>query len=122
VTVFRRYLLGIAAVATAVLAVSLALPPRARAGVWLALGVAAAVQGPLGWWLVRAIGTERFLLVWAAGIVARFAVLAACGLVVAPRLGLALEPTLFALVGVLMCFVGLEAIVVRPGRRGTEVR
>jgi len=122
VTVFRRYLLGIAAVATAVLAVSLALPPRARAGVWLALGVAAAVQGPLGWWLVRAIGTERFLLVWAAGIVARFAVLAACGLAVAPRLGLALEPTLFALVGVLMCCVGLEAIVVRPGRRGTEVR
>ena len=124
-TAGRRYLLGIASVAVAVLALGLALPPEPRAAVWLALGVAAGVQGPLGWWLVGAIGAERFFLEWAIGIAVRFAVVTACGLVVAPRLRLALEPMLFALVGVLMCFVLLEAIVIRPagpGRRGTEVR
>ena len=80
------------------------------------------VQGPIGWWLVQAVGTERFLLVWVIGIATRLAVVAVCGLVLAPALGLALAPTLFALVGVLMSLVVVEAIVVRPGRRGVEVR
>jgi len=117
-TAGRRYLLGIGAIAVAVLALSLALPPEARAAVWLALGVAAGVQGPLGWWLVGAIGAERFFLVWAIGIAVRFAIVTGCGLVVAPRLRLAAEPMLFALVGVLMCFVVLEAIVIRPAGPG----
>lgn len=121
-TVGRRYALGVATVAGAAVALSLVLPPAVRPGVRLALGLALAVQGPLGWWLVRVIGTERFLLVWAVGIVARFAVVAACGLAVAPVFGLALEPTLFTLVGVLMSCVLVEALVVRPGRLGTEVR
>ena len=118
----HRYLLGVTTVAVAALLLSLVLPPPDRSGVWLALGVALTVQGPLGWWLVQAIGTERFLLVWAIGIAARLAVVAGCGLVVAPALGLALAPMLFALVGVLMGCVVIEAIVVRPGRRGVEVR
>src|SRR5204863_162019 len=46
--------------------------------------MALAVQGPLGWVLVGAIGTERFLLVWAVGIAARLAVVAAVALVL-PR-------------------------------------
>ncbi len=86
---------------------------------WLATALALLVQGPLGWWLVRAIGTERLQLVWAVGIAARFALVAACGFLVAPRLGLALAPLLFALVGVLMCCVVVEAVVVRSR---TEVR
>ena len=69
--------------------------------------------------MVRAIGTERLQLVWAVGIAARFALVAACGLLVAPRLGLALAPLLFPLVGVLMCCVVVEAVVVGAG---TEVR
>ncbi len=117
----RRYLLGVTTVAAAALLLSLVLPPPDRSGVWLALGVALMVQGPLGWWLVQAIGTERFLLVWGIGIAARVAVVAGCGLVVAPALGLALAPTLFALVGVLMGCVVVEAIVVRPGRPGGGV-
>ncbi len=114
----RRYLVGMAVVATAALALGLAVPPAARPGVWLALGVAVAVQGPLGWWLVRSIGTERFLLVWATGIAARLAVVVTCALVVVPTLGLTVGPTLVALVGVLMGCVVLEAIVVRPGQPG----
>ena len=114
-----RYLVGVSAVAAAALLLSFVLPPEARTGVWLATALALLVQGPLGWWLVRAIGTERLQLVWAVGIAARFALVAACGFLVAPRLGLALAPLLFALVGVLMCCVVVEAVVVRTA---TEVR
>ena len=115
-----RYLVGVSAVAAAALLLSFVLPaPEARTGVWLATALALLVQGPLGWWLVRAIGTERLQLVWAVGIAARFALVAACGFLVAPRLGLALAPLLFALVGVLMCCVVVEAVVVRSR---TEVR
>src|SRR6266850_3813587 len=118
-TAGRRYLIGVSAVAAAALSLSLVLPSDARTGVWLATALALVVQGPLGWWVVRAIGTERLQLVWAVGIAARFALVALCGLVVAPRLGLALAPLLFALVGVLMCCVVVEAAVVRTA---TEVR
>ncbi len=116
----RRYLLGVTTVAAAALLLSLIVPPPdARSGVWLATALALIVQGPLGWWVVRAIGTERLQLVWAVGIAARFALVAAGGLVVAPRLGLGLAPLLFPLVGVLMCFLVVEAVVVRAV---TEVR
>jgi len=118
-TAGRRYLVGVSAVAAAALLLSFVLPPDARTGVWLATALALLVQGPLGWWLVRTIGTERLQLVWAVGIAARFALVAACGFFVAPRLGLALAPLLFALVGVLMCCVVVEAVVLRTA---TEVR
>ena len=110
-TAGRRYLVGVVALAAAALLLSLVLPPGPRLGVWLGLGMALAVQGPLGWFLVGAIGTERFLLVWAVGIAARLAVVAASALLVVPKLGLPLAQTLFALVGVLMSFVVVEAIV-----------
>ena len=111
-TAGRRYLVGVSAVAAAALVLSFVLPPDARTGVWLATVLALMVQGPLGWWVVRAIGTERLQLIWAIGIAARFALVAGCGLLVAPRLGLALAPLLFPLVGVLMCFLVVEAVVV----------
>src|SRR5439155_278149 len=74
-----RYLVGVSAVAAAALLLSFVLPRDARTGVWLATALALIVQGPLGWWVVRAIGTERLQLVWAVGIAARFALVAACG-------------------------------------------
>ena len=112
-TALGRYLVGVATVATATLLLSFVLPSHAGNGVRLALGIALLVQGPLGWWLVRALGTERFLLVWATGIAARLVVVASCALVIVPRLGLALESTLFALVGVLMACVVIEAVVLK---------
>ena len=113
-TAGRRYLAGVATVAAATLALSFVLPPpAARTGVWVALAIALAVQGPLGWWLVRAIGTERFLLVWTTGIAARLAVVAVCGFVIAPKVGLELGATLITLVAVLMSCVIVEALVVR---------
>jgi len=113
VTALGRYLAGVATVATATLLLSFVLPSHAGNAVRLALGIALLVQGPLGWWLVRALGTERFLLVWATGIAARLVVVASCALVIVPRLGLALESTLFALVGVLMACVVIEAVVLK---------
>ena len=110
-TATGRYLVGVSAVAAAALFLSFVLPPHDGPAVRLALGIALAVQGPLGWFLVGAIGTERFLLVWAVGIAARLAVVAASALLVVPKLGLPLAQTLFALVGVLMSFVVVEAIV-----------
>ena len=115
----RRYVVGTTAVAAAALVLSFVLPPDARRAVWLATALALLVQGPLGWHVVRTIGTERLQLVWAVGIGARLALVAACGLVVAPRLALALAPLLFTLVGVLMGCVVVEAVVVRAA---TEVR
>ena len=110
-TAGRRYVVGVGAVAGAALALSFVLPPGARRGAWLAVAIALAVQGPLGWWLVRAIGTARFLPVWTTGIAARLAAVAACGLVLAPRLGLELGATLVTLVAVLMACVIVEAVV-----------
>jgi len=122
VTAGRRYLLGVGSVPAALLILSAALGAEARVGVWVALGTALAIQGPLGWWLVRAIGSPRFLLVWAVGIAARFALVALFALVVAPRLRLALAPTLFALVCVLIGCVVVEALVVGARQRQAEVR
>jgi len=113
VTALGRYLAGVATVATATLLLSFVLPSHAGNAVRLALGIALLVQGPLGWWLVRALGTERFLFVWATGIATRLLVVGVCALVIAPRLQLTLEPTLFALVGVLMGFVLVEAVVLK---------
>src|SRR5438093_612475 len=68
------------------------------------------------------LGIQRFLLAWAVGIAARFALVALFALVVAPRLRLALAPTLFALVGVLIGCVVVEALVVGARQRQAEVR
>jgi hypothetical protein len=71
---------------------------------------------------VYTIGTERLVAVWPGGMAARVAVLAAGGFVLAPRLGLPLEQTLLALVGVLTSFLGVEACVVWLGGRGAGAR
>ncbi|HET7378455.1 MAG TPA: hypothetical protein VFJ24_00295 [Gaiellales bacterium] len=119
----RGYALGVTVVAAAALALSLIVPPEARGAVRIATGLALVVQGPLGWWLVRALGTERLLWIWAAGIAVRFALVAASGLLVAPKLGVALAPLLIALAAVLMGCVAVEAVIVRAQSiRETEVR
>ena len=118
----RRYLVGLGAVALEALALCLVLPSQDRPEMAAVLGLALAVQGPLGWWLVRVIGTERFLLVWVIGIGTRLGVVALCALVVVPALELSLAPALFVLVGVLLSLLVVEAVVVVLGPAGTEAR
>ena len=117
-----RYVAGLAAVAAAAVALSFVLPPADRRGLWAALGLALVVQGPLGWWLLWAIGTERFLRRWAVGIAARVGLVGLTALVLVRALGLPPEATLFSLVGLLVALLSVEAVAVLPGRSGPEVR
>lgn len=119
-TARRAYLLGLGAVAVGTLALSRALAPADCAATRLALVIALAVQAPLGWWLVRVLGTERFVLVWALGIGARLGLVTLWALLVVPALALPLAPALFALVGVLLTLLAVEVIVVYFGRREPE--
>lgn len=121
-TAGRRYLLGLGAVAAATSALSFVLPHAERRSLWLALGTGLAVQGPLGWWLVRSLGTDRFLLVWATGIGTRVVLVGLWGLLVARTLRLHLAPALLALVAVLLAFLVVEVAVIYTRQAETEVR
>ena len=112
-TAAQSYTLGVAIVVAVGSSAAALAPVELRPAFWCALGLGSAVQAPLGWAVVRSLGSERFLLAWAAGVGARLALLAIAAVVIAPRLGLTLGPFLFALVGVLMAFVAVEALVPR---------
>ncbi|HYT71507.1 MAG TPA: hypothetical protein VEK78_09000 [Gemmatimonadales bacterium] len=121
-TAGRRYLIGLGAIVLVALALCLVLPTQERPAMAVVLGLALAVQGALGWWLVRVIGTERFLLAWVIGIGTRLGIVGLCALVVVPALELSLAPALFVLVGVLLSLLVVEAVVVVLGPAGTEAR
>ena len=106
-----RYLVGTALIALAAMAVGTVVPGFWRPGWWLALGIALVVQAPLGWWLMTSIGTERFLAVWALGILMRLVTVGLTGLVIVPALGLPAAPALLALAGFLVASLVLEGIV-----------
>ncbi len=110
VTAARRYVLGLSVVTVIAMTGVLVAPVAARAAMLWALGVALFVQAPLGWMVVRNLGTERFLAAWAVGFVVRLAAVGCAAILIAPRAGLALAPFLFTLVGILMAFVAVEAI------------
>src|SRR5207245_9885639 len=99
VTARGRYVAGLAAVAAAAVALSFVLPPADRRGLWAGLALAVVGDGPLGWWLLWAIGTERFLRRWAVGIAARVGLVGLTALVLGRRVGLPPDARLFALVG-----------------------
>jgi hypothetical protein len=122
VTARGRYLVGVGVIAGCAVILSFLVPPGGRRGLWAALGLGLLVQGPLGWWLVRVIGTERFLRVWAVGLAARVGLVAVSAVVLIPALGVPRGTTLFSLVGVLLALLGVEAVAVLPGRSGPEVR
>ena len=88
--------------------------------VWLALGVALVVQGPMGWWLVRSIGTPQVVVVWTMGMLARLASLALVGLLLLPALHRPLAPGLLAMAVLLVTLLGIEIFAVwtqtRAGR------
>ena len=101
-----RYVAGVAAVAAGGLAALGALPAGVRTGVIWGLAVGLLLQAPLGWWTLRAVGTERFLTVWGLGMLVRFGVVgvAAFALMAAPeRLAVPMLTTMVAtLIGLLL--------------------
>jgi len=110
VTAGRRYLTGLVLVAVVGFGLVFLLP-GSLAPKLTAVAVGVVVQGPLGWWLVKSVGTPKFLQVWPLGIVARFAVLGLMALLIFPAFHWPLSPGLLLLGGVLVALLFLEALV-----------
>ncbi len=87
----------------------------------MALLLAFALQAPLGWWLVRSVGTDRFMVVWAAGMGARVAVVGVMGLIGVRALGLAPAAVLVPLVALFVALLALEVSVLLFAQSRAEV-
>lgn len=116
----RLYLVGVGLVAVLAGATGALLGGMDGQAVWLALAVALAVQGPMGWWLVRSIGAPQVVIVWTMGMLARLASLALVGLLFLPALHWPLTPGLLAMAALLVSLLAVEIFAVwtqtRAGR------
>jgi len=108
VTLGRRYLLGVAVVGAAGGGILPVVPEDVRAEIAWGLGTGLVLQTPLGWWALRSIGTERFLLVWVLGMLVRLSVVGITGLVVIPALGKRATAMLGSMVAVLVALLLVE--------------
>lgn len=108
----RIYLLGLILVLAAGAGVAALVRAAVRVPSLVALLIGVVVQAPLGWWLIRSVGTSRFLGVWVFGILARFLVLGVVALLVYPMVHWPLAPALLILGGVLIGLLLVEALVI----------
>jgi len=121
VTLGRRYLAGVALVGAASALLLLVVPDGIRPEVMWGAATGLALQAPLGWWALRSLGTEHFLLSWGLGMLVRFTVVALAGLTMVPALGYAAGPMLGAMVGVLVALLLVEGVTaVREHSREDE--
>jgi hypothetical protein len=121
VTLAARYLAGVAMVAAggAVLTAVVAAADRMAVGWGVLVGLT--LQTPLGWWALRSVATDRFMLVWGLGMVVRFTVIGVAGLAVVPALGRRAGPMLGSMVGVLVALLLVEgATALREHSREDE--
>lgn len=105
------YLAGVAAVLGVGVVGALAAAAPARQAMLLALATAGIAQGPLGWWLVRSVGTDRFRLIWGIGIGVRFLLFAALAFGFVPAAGVPAVPALVTYVLTVMALLLVEALV-----------
>lgn len=110
-TLAARYVAGVGMVAMAGLGVMAVAPAGWRPGMAWGLIAGLVLQAPLGWWTLRAIGTERFLTLWGLGILVRLAVVAIAAFAVIPALGDAAAPMLVTMVGILVALLLVEGVV-----------
>jgi heme A synthase len=103
-----RYLAGLAVVGAAAAGATATVPPDIRAEVGWGSVVGLILQAPLGWWALRAIGSEQFLAVWGLGMLVRFTAVGIAGLVVIPALHAQARPMLASMVGVLVALLLVE--------------
>jgi heme A synthase len=120
VTAGGRYLAGLAAVAAAGALVTGLISPAARQEVAWGIGLALLVQAPLGWLTVRSVGTERFQVVWVAGMLVRLGLVAMAGLVLVPALGWEMVPVMAGLVGAILVLLVVEVLTVL--RQNSEIK
>lgn len=111
-----RYWIAVGTMVLGGLAASALVGAAARPALWLGVGAAGVVQGPLGWWLVRSLGTDAFMVAWGIGILTRFAMLAVLGFVLVPTFDVPALPALLAYVAIAMALVVVEAIVAHLGQ------
>jgi hypothetical protein len=108
VTLGRRYLLGVAVIGAAGGGLLPAISQEVRAEVAWGVGTGLVLQTPLGWWALRSIGTDRFLLVWVLGMLVRLVVVGIAGLVLIPALGARAGVMLGSMVAVLVGLLLVE--------------
>lgn len=108
----KRYLAGMAGVSILFLGLLATAPSAWRPSLWLALGLAMAVQIPLGMWLMTSLGSDRFIPVWILGMLARLGLVGTAGLVLFPAFHWPATPGLLSLVLLLMAALALEGLVV----------
>jgi hypothetical protein len=121
VSLGRRYLAGVAAVGAGGAGLVLLVPAAVRHEVLWGAVTGLALQAPLGWWALRSLGTDRFMLSWGLGMLVRFAVVAIAGLILLPLLGRAAAPMLGTMVGVLVALLLVEGVTaVREHSREDE--
>jgi hypothetical protein len=119
VTLARGYVAGVGAVAAAGLVVVTVAPAGSQPGMVWGLIAGVLLQAPLGWWTLRAIGTERFLTLWGMGILVRLSVVAIAAFATIPALGDEAAPMLVTMVGVLVALLLVEGVVaMREHSRG----
>ena len=105
-----RYLSGLLLVAAIGFGAVFTVSPDIRREVAWGIGLGLLVQGPLGWWTVRSVGTQRFQLVWVLGMVFRLAVVAIAGLILVPELRWEMVATLASLVATMLLLMLVEVL------------
>lgn len=106
-----RYLLGVVACLGAGAVAAWTAAPSHRTGALWGVFAGVVLQAPLGWITLRAIGTDRFMLVWGVGMLVRLAAVGIAALILVPVLGPEAPPMLVSMVGVLGALLVVEGIV-----------
>ena len=108
-TASRRYVLGMLAVAALGVLVVILARPSLRQEIAAGALIALLIQAPLGWWTLRSIGTEKFQLVWLAGMVIRVTVVVFAAVVLAGQYNWEASALLMTLVATLLGLLLVEA-------------
>ncbi|MGH7536093.1 MAG: hypothetical protein ACREMG_11010 [Gemmatimonadales bacterium] len=117
-----RYLLGVGAVAAAGLALVGLVPDPIRSDVALGALVGVALQAPLGWWALRSLGSDRFMLVFGLGILLRLSVVLVAGVTMQAALARSAGPALATMVGILVALLLVEGAAAMRQQPGEDER
>ncbi|MBA3318288.1 MAG: hypothetical protein H0T50_09410 [Gemmatimonadales bacterium] len=110
-TLAVRYAAGVAVVGVGGILTAAVSPAGPRPGIAWGLAVGLLLQAPLGWWTLRAIATERFLLVWGLGMLVRVTVVGVAAFALMPLSAGLAAPMLATMVGILLALLLVEGVV-----------
>jgi hypothetical protein len=106
------YLCGLAIAVAVGIAIVALVPPGIRDELAGGMVVGFLVQAPLGWLHVRSLGTQRFQLVWGAGMMIRLASVAVTALVLVPVFEWQIAPALAGLLSSIAFLLFVEVLAV----------